>query len=54
MTMLLGNVSDTPLTIPADIIQKPCLGRIEYFVKGTENSVSCKTTPTPSASPTTN
>ena len=53
MTMLLGNVSDTPLKIPDDIIQKPCLSRIEYFVKGTENSVNCKTTRIPSASPTT-
>ncbi len=51
MTMLLGNVSDAPLKIPDDIIQKPCLGRIEYFVKGTESSINCKATPTPSASP---
>ncbi|MCL6096227.1 MAG: PBP1A family penicillin-binding protein [Patescibacteria group bacterium] len=51
MTMLLGNVSDAPLKIPDDIIQKPCLGRIEYFVKGTENSVNCKIIPTPSPLP---
>jgi len=53
MTMLLGNVSDAPLKIPDDIIQKPCLGRIEYFVKGTESLINCKTTPSPSASPVT-
>ena len=53
MTMLLGNVSDTPIKIPGDIIQKPCLGRIEYFVKGTENSVNCNPAPKPSASPIT-
>ncbi len=54
MTMLLENVSDEPIQIPDDIVQKPCFGRIEYFVKGTENSVNCKTTPAPSPSPNTN
>jgi len=53
MTMLLDNVSGAPLRIPDDIIQKPCLGRIEYFVKGTENLINCKTTPSPSAIPVT-
>ena len=51
MTMLLGNVSDAPLKIPDDIIQKPCLGRIEYFVKGTEGLVNCNFIATPSAIP---
>ncbi len=54
MTMLLGNVSDAPLKIPEDIVQKPCLGRIEYFVKGTENLVNCKIISTPSPSPAAN
>jgi len=54
MTMLLGNVSDAPLKIPDDIIQKPCLGRIEYFVKGTENLINCKIIPIPHPSPTIN
>lgn len=51
MSGLLGNVSDAPLPIPSDIIQKPCLGQTEYFVKGTENLVSCKTLVGPSPSP---
>ena len=54
MTMLLENVSDEPIQIPDDIIQKPCFGRIEYFVKGTETLVNCKTTPAPSPSPNIN
>ena len=51
MSSLLGNVSDAPLPIPNDIIQKPCLGRLEYFVKGTENLVSCKALASPVPSP---
>ncbi|MCL5434794.1 MAG: PBP1A family penicillin-binding protein [Patescibacteria group bacterium] len=51
MTTLLGNVSDAPLKIPDDIIQKPCLGRVEYFVKGTEGLVNCNFIATPSAIP---
>ncbi len=53
MTGLLGNVSDAPLQVPGDVIQKPCLGRVEYFIKGTENLINCKILPTPSASPAT-
>ncbi len=51
MTMLLGNVSNATFKIPDNIIQKPCLGRIEYFIKGTETLVNCKATPVPSPSP---
>lgn len=51
MTGLLGNVSDPPIKVPDDIVQKNCLSRIEYFVKGTENSVNCNFIATPSASP---
>ena len=53
MTYLLGNVSDAPQKVPANIIQKLCLGRIEYFVKGTEGLVNCNFTATPSATPVT-
>jgi 1A family penicillin-binding protein len=54
MSGLLGNVSEASLRVPDDIIQKPCLGRIEYFVKGTEDKVNCKFTPAPSPSPAAN
>ncbi len=52
MTLLLqGKPNENPVQ-PTDVITKPCLGRIEYFVKGTENSVNCAFLPTatPSAS----
>ena len=51
MSSLLGEVSDAPLKIPDDIIQKSCLGRMEYFVKGTEGLVNCSYIATPSAIP---
>jgi len=48
MTYLLSNFSSNGITIPANIMQKDCLGRKEYFIKGTENSVNCVSiTPTP-------
>lgn len=52
MTHLLSGKQDQPLIPPSDVIQKPCYGRLEYFVKGTENSVNCSATPLPSVSPT--
>ncbi len=54
MRNLLANTPDEPQPIPDNIVQKPCLGRIEYFVKGTENSVNCAYIPTPSVSPSPN
>lgn len=36
---------------PPDVVSKPCAGRIEYFLKGTENSVSCRIAPSPSPTP---
>ena len=51
MSSLLGEVSDAPLKVPDDIIQKSCLGRMEYFVKGTEGLVNCSYIATPSAIP---
>jgi 1A family penicillin-binding protein len=50
MLNLLSNFSSANMVIPTDIIQKDCLGRKEYFIKGTENLVNCNyvfPTPTP-------
>jgi membrane peptidoglycan carboxypeptidase len=52
MSTLLQGKPDEKLQQPDDITTKPCLGRIEYFIKGTENSVNCAFVPTPSAIPT--
>ncbi len=49
MTMLLQDSPDTKPIKPENIVEKNCLGRIEYFVRGTENSVSCRPLPTPSS-----
>ncbi len=43
--------NDEKFQQPSNIVQKPCIGRQEYFIKGTENSVACAFAP--SASPTT-
>ncbi len=49
MSDLLKNKPDLKQKIPSDIVQKNCLGRVEYFVKGTENTINCAAfTPTPS------
>ena len=50
MTNLLVNYSSNGISIPQDVIQKYCIGRKEYFIKGTENLINCNyvpTTPTP-------
>lgn len=52
MTNLLGSKKDQLFQIPSDVVQKPCLGHNEYFLSGTQNSVSClialpPTSPTP-------
>jgi penicillin-binding protein 1C len=41
MTNLLKNSSDESFSLPDDVITKSCSGKIEYFLKGTENSVNC-------------
>lgn len=41
MNNLLANSQDFKTQIPTNVVSKPCLGRIEYFIRGTENSVSC-------------
>jgi membrane peptidoglycan carboxypeptidase len=34
------------IVIPADVVQKDCLGKKEFFVRGTENSINCSPLPT--------
>jgi 1A family penicillin-binding protein len=46
MINLLSNNSSNRITIPSNVIQKDCLGRKEYFIRGTENSIDCKYVPT--------
>lgn len=41
MRELLAKKPDTKPTPPAEVVSKTCFGREEYFVKGTENLVSC-------------
>jgi 1A family penicillin-binding protein len=41
MTDLLAKKPDTKLKPPAEVVKKTCLGKDEYFMKGTENSVNC-------------
>ncbi len=41
MTNLLEKIPEKKRAIPSDIVQRACFGRMEYFIKGTENSVSC-------------
>ena len=50
MENLISSKPDEKIPVPENIIQKSCLGRNEYFIKGTENFVNCnikRITPTP-------
>ena len=51
MTSLLQNMPDQPEPIPSDVVTKACGSRVEYFLKGTENTacnfVRPSTSPTP-------
>ena len=50
MENLISSKPDEKMPVPENIIQKSCLGRNEYFIKGTENFVNCnikRITPTP-------
>lgn len=51
MTNLLKDIKDEPFIEPANIIEKNCNGKKEYFIRGTENSANCNG-PFPSISPT--
>lgn len=48
MENLLSGKKDTPLKIPSTIVTKPCNGRTEYFIEGTENNTYCNTAAAPS------
>ncbi len=41
MTILLKDKKDKKIEVPSDVVLKLCLGRNEYFIKGTENAVFC-------------
>ncbi|MBI2034763.1 MAG: transglycosylase domain-containing protein, partial [Candidatus Levybacteria bacterium] len=47
MTQLLEKHHEQPLTPPGDIVVKPCFGKTEYFLKGTEDNAYCSYPPTP-------
>jgi len=47
MVNLLKDKKNQPLVQPKNIVQKPCLGRIEYFIKGTEQMANCGPSTTP-------
>ena len=53
MTELLAKSPDEKLPLPPDVIIKPCLGRMEFFIRGTENTINCayNFSVTPSTSP---
>lgn len=51
ITNLLPNQSSRKILVPSNIIQKDCIGRKEYFIKGTENSVNCNFVPIPRPKP---
>jgi len=50
MAQLLQSKSDESPSIPINVIQKSCSGRVEYFILGTENTTSCNF-PSPSFTP---
>lgn len=50
MTKLISNTKNEKIIIPSNIVKKNCLGRYEYFLKGTENSVNCNFVPKPTPS----
>lgn len=53
MTMMLDKTgTPSAVTIPSNIVKKYCLGMNRYFLKGTENSVSCASLPSGTPSPT--
>ncbi|OGH20011.1 MAG: hypothetical protein A3D74_01310 [Candidatus Levybacteria bacterium RIFCSPHIGHO2_02_FULL_37_13] len=54
MTSLLTGKPDEKPSKPSNVIEKMCLGRTEYFITGTENSVNCNPVPSLSPSPSRN
>ncbi len=54
MINLLSGTKPERIPVPQNVVEKFCLGRREYFIKGTENSVRCVLpSPSPSATPPT-
>ncbi len=51
MENLLSTLNDEKMSVPSDVIQKPCRGKNEYFIRGTENLVNCAPLPSPSLTP---
>lgn len=53
MESLISSKPNEKMPVPENIIQKSCLGRNEYFIKGTEDFVNCtsKISPTISKTP---
>ncbi len=47
MEELLKKNPETPPVQPDNVIKKYCMGRDEYFIKGTENTVNCGFQPSP-------
>ncbi len=52
MKTLLSGGSNEKIPVPSNVIQKMCLGRPEYFIKGTENFANCsRGRPSPNVKP---
>lgn len=51
MATLLADKEDYQSNPPDGVIAYPCLGRTEYFIRGTENRVNCRILPTPTPTP---
>ncbi len=52
MSSMLQRVGTaSAVIVPPDVVKKYCIGMDRYFVKGTEDSVSCSTPPTPTLTP---
>lgn len=51
MLNLLSDSVSKKITVPSNVIRKDCIGRKEYFIKGTENSINCTFVPSPKPKP---
>lgn len=49
MTNLLAKNPEKKLTPPAHVVKKMCMGKPEYFLKGTEDETNCGIRPVPSS-----
>jgi len=51
-SLVLANSPSENVVIPVNVVSKRCLGRVEYFIRGTENFVSCAPlAPSPTPAP---